>query len=69
MTGDPKKATKKDRRKGNVSPHGLYATPKAAKAKKAKKPKTVNYRTKGKGTGMLKVGFGKGRRTSKSCRQ
>lgn len=39
--------------------------PKPPKAKKKKKPKTINY---GKARGMLKVGFGKGRRTSASCR-
>ena len=41
--------------------------PKPAKAKK-KKPKTVNYNTRGKGMKMLCAGYGKGRRTSKSCR-
>ena len=39
--------------------------PKPAKAKK-KKPKVVNY-GKARG-GMKKIGFGKGRRTSASCR-
>tara|TARA_S200002703_G_scaffold135694_1_gene124661 strand:- start:698 stop:937 length:240 start_codon:yes stop_codon:yes gene_type:complete len=41
--------------------------PKPAKAKK-KKPKTVNYNTRGKGMKMLCAGYGKGRRTPKSCR-
>lgn len=39
--------------------------PKPAKAKK-RKPKVVNY-GKARG-GMKKIGFGKGRRTSASCR-
>ena len=39
--------------------------PKPPKAKKKKKPKVVNY---GKARGMKKTGFGKGRRTSASCR-
>lgn len=40
--------------------------PNPPKAKKKKKPKVVNY-GKARG-GMKKIGFGKGRRTSASCR-
>ena len=42
--------------------------PKKPKAKKSKKPNTINYSTRGKGIKAVKCGFGKGRRTSKSCR-
>lgn len=73
-----KKPTSKKKRK-NVAPQSprflpsaqmtgeRTSSPKKAKAKK-KKPKTVNYNTRGKGMKMLCAGYGKGRRTSKSCR-
>lgn len=68
--GDDKK--KKTRGAGQ-STANLYGgslrevKPKPAKAKK-KKPKTINYSKRGKGMKMLCAGYGKGRRTSKSCR-
>jgi hypothetical protein len=63
--GDDKK---KQRGAAAPSQAGLYGgtlRPRPAKAKKKKKPKTINY---GKCRGMLSVGFGKGRKTSASCR-
>jgi hypothetical protein len=73
--GKVKVATKKDKRKGNTSPHGLYATPKSAKAKK-RKPKLAGGKGRrgsfGKTTGRGGINYGrgggKGMRTSKSCK-
>lgn len=79
MTKKPK--SKKKRR--NVAPQSPRFLPsaqmvgeksdrpapaKAKKSKKPQKPKTVNYNTRGKGIKVIKCGFGKGRKTSKSCR-
>ena len=46
----------------------LATTFTSSKETTVKKPKTVNYNTRGKGMKMLCAGYGKGRRTPKSCR-
>ena len=83
MTDKKPKRPRKSSNRRNVAPQSprflpssqmvgeKSASPAPAKAKKSKKPKkkkTVNYNTRGKGIKIIKCGFGKGRRTSKSCR-
>tara|TARA_R110002020_G_scaffold63115_3_gene168180 strand:- start:168 stop:428 length:261 start_codon:yes stop_codon:yes gene_type:complete len=71
LTGSPtRKATKKDRRKGNVSPHGLYAKDEEVEDPE-RKPNTINRNStlrRLKSKVFKRKGKSKGRRTSESCR-
>ena len=70
ITGTPsRKATKKDKRKGNTSPHGLYA--KDESVEDSKKPNVVDRNStlrRLKSKVFKRRGKKKGRRTSESCR-